>query len=521
MQEASLEDQRKAIRQYAADNNFSLVREFCDDAISGKTAEDRPSFQSVVDFARTNKNEPYTLLVYDVTRFGRFENPKEATYWEVELEKNNMSVHYVTEGFNNDGSLGSYITKVVKDAEASEYIKKLSKTTSRGIRSAAERGYWTRALAPYGYSRAVVEPSTNSIEHVLKKDEANAIKGKRIKLVRGSETEIEILREIFHMYADREQGLSSITNYLNHNHIPTPSGKGHWHKAGVRNILRNQTYLGMTVLYEGSGDEVVVEGTHERLIDESTFNRAQRRLHEASFATRGGYTTQYLLTALLECGHCGYTLHGAGVKNGKLYYKCNGYSNRGKEVCHSPIYPAELLETPVIENIEEQISSANWPSIVQQSIDLVIGRSSREHSSKTQEAQQQYEKNKRRVENLLASIADGVPRKTAIHAIQRIEREQEDLEKILRNADTETHARSTYEHQARFLTELPQNWTTYLAQATPQEEKRLVRFFLQKATVNYAPPNITYNFYSTPCIDRKNTEPPITQIKKKLKLRRK
>lgn len=104
---------------------------------------------SMIDYVKNPFNDFKYILVYDVSRWGRFENPKEATYWEVECEKQGKKVKYVTEGYINDDSIGSYVTKVVKDSEASEFSKKLSKVSFRGHKHYAELGYQVGGSAKY------------------------------------------------------------------------------------------------------------------------------------------------------------------------------------------------------------------------------------------------------------------------------------------------------------------------------------------------------------------------------------
>ncbi|MFQ5621186.1 MAG: recombinase family protein [Candidatus Nanoarchaeia archaeon] len=255
-QEASLEDQTNSVVECVQGLGYQIVRSFCDDGVSGKTADARPGFQSLIQSAREN-TEDITLLVYDVSRFGRFENPRESTYWEVELERNGVRVHYVSEGFVNDGSLGSQITKFIKDAEASEYIKKLSKAVRLGFRSTAERGYWHSPTKPYGSKRAVIDPKTRVIERVLEPGQWKGGKEKRITLVPGNTQEVETVRTSFDLYGNREQGLQSIMHYLMEHNIPSPGGKPRWHIDSIRHIITNPTYIGATRYHPGREDELI------------------------------------------------------------------------------------------------------------------------------------------------------------------------------------------------------------------------------------------------------------------------
>lgn len=510
MQEASLNDQRQTIQTYAQEHDLTITKEFCDDAISGKTVKARPAFQEMIEFARNNQEE-HTLLVYDVSRFGRFENPKEATYWEVELERNNIQVHYITEGFSNDGSLGSYITKVVKDAEASEYVKKLAKLTKRGIESCAQRGFWMGSRAPYGYTRAVVEPSTGEIESLLKPGERNPIKGKRIKLVPDDPERIKVVRKIFDLYANQEQGLTSIIKYLHKKGVANPSGKEFWHKTTLRNMLKNQTYLGVIVLHKATQEEIYVEDAHEAIIDRDIFQRVQQRLQKVKFAQGGGHTTPYLLTRLLICGGCKNNFHG-NTNRDRRGYRCSSNSNIGNVACKARYYSAKSLEDPVLNHIETQMEADTWPDQVRKAMDHALGEDSRNLNNRLEEAQTEYLQNEKRTKNLLEAIADGLQRQTAIQAITKIEARQEDLEQIINKVEAKQQVGQKYERTAVFLKELPKKWQTEWSRSTPQEKKRLVRMFLAKAVVYDKKREATYHFYEFPNITDEGHNPPPTVI---------
>ena len=502
VQEASLEDQRKSIQDYAQQNQYSIVREFCDDAISGKTVDARPGFQSLIDFARKNQNGGHTLLVYDVSRFGRFENPKEATYWEFELERHGVKVHYVTEGLSNDGSLGSYITKVVKDAEASEYIKKLSKLTKRGMRSCAERGYWISSQAPYGYQRAIVDPVTGTIEQKLARGERRAVRGKRIKLVPGEQEKIDVIKQIFDLYANHEQGLRSIADYLNRNKVSNPSGKNYWHKSTLRNILRNPAYIGTLALHKKEDTpSISTENAHEPIISKDLYQRTQDRLNAEKFGKRGGYKTSYLLTALVECAQCGNNLHGAtDSTKSRRGYRCSGYLCKGKSVCQSPYYTAELLEQPVLSYIKEQVKRPDWKSIVQQGLDFALGEDQKNLEHRLSNARGDYEQNKKRMKNLLEAISDGLPRDTAIKAVKELEITNESLEEAILKTEGEQTQRTHYQTQAEQLYQTGINFDSTYDSLTPQEKKKIVKTFLAKATINHNQNTIAYQFYTIPYV---------------------
>src|SRR5207245_1764778 len=66
------------------------------------------------------------ILVYDVSRWGRFQDADESAYYEYICKRAGISVQYCAEQFDNDGSPLSTIVKGVKRAMAGEYSRELS-----------------------------------------------------------------------------------------------------------------------------------------------------------------------------------------------------------------------------------------------------------------------------------------------------------------------------------------------------------------------------------------------------------
>src|SRR3546814_4276757 len=73
------------------------------------------------------------LLVYDVSRWGRFQDPDEAAACELRCKRAGITVHYCAEQFENDGTIGSSIIKTVKRAMAGEYSRELSRSEERRV----------------------------------------------------------------------------------------------------------------------------------------------------------------------------------------------------------------------------------------------------------------------------------------------------------------------------------------------------------------------------------------------------
>ncbi len=405
-------------------------------------------------------------------------------------------------------------------------MKTLSKLTRQGIQKYAEQGYWTASQAPYGYARAVIDPVTSNIERILEPGRKKS-RDQRVKLVAGDQDKIEVVRKIFELYANGEQGLMSIANYLNKKQVSNPSGKPYWHKSTLHNILKNPVYLGIIRLHKGRIDEIETKNAHQALIEKEIFTRVQEKLEKSEFGKGGGHTTPYILTGLVECENCGNNLHGAtdNTKQRKGY-RCAGYTCKGKEVCDSPYYPSELLEKPVIEYIQALMRSPNWSELVLEATSHAIGKDSKNLTGRLSTAQAEYEQNKTRIKNITLAIADGLPRETAIKTVLELEKQQENLEELIGKAETRKAEGVQYQQEANKLYLLGTEFDKRFEQLTPQEQKKLARMFLAHATINHGMQGgVTYHFYEFPNLasttEKVNIPTKQVQlvIKKKLKIK--
>ena len=81
------------------------------------------------------------ILVYDVSRWGRFQDADESAYYEYICKRAGINVHYCAEQFENDGSPASTIVKSVKRAMAGEYSRELSAKVFKGQCKLIELGF--------------------------------------------------------------------------------------------------------------------------------------------------------------------------------------------------------------------------------------------------------------------------------------------------------------------------------------------------------------------------------------------
>jgi len=441
MQEASIPEQKKSIEEYASRNSLEIIRWFEDEGRSGRNAEERPAFMSMINYVKNSPNSSKFVLVYDVSRWGRFENPKEATYWEIMIEKCGLKVKYVTEDYVNNDSIGAYVTKVVKDSEASEFSKKLSKVSFRGHRHYAELGYQVGGSAKYGYKRLLVDEHGNPVK-ILEDGEHKALKTQHVKLVKGDPEEVATVRRIYDLYANKGYGVFRIADILNVENIPAPRKKPQaltkgWSNSSIWNILHDETYIGWIVWnknvyknffekdkgwgrYKPREEWIICKNAHEPLVAEETFNRVQAKTRQAfkgGYRLRGAgrsYYTPYLLSGLVKCLKCNgnyqgkTTSHYEDKKEYKYnYYVCGTYNMKGQYRCIKWNVPKDMLENYAIQNIKKRINSPFWVNRIKDNVEKRLEFISKESNTGIGAIDKEINDVQNRIKNLVDAIERG------------------------------------------------------------------------------------------------------------------
>lgn len=140
-QKYSTENQLDVIRNYAAARGLQILRVFEDSGRSGLRLDGREALQNLMAEVQSGQADFKAILVYDVSRWGRFQDADEGAYHEHVCSRAGIRVHYCGEQFENDGSIGSNLLKTVKRVMAGEYSRELSVKVFAGQCRLVELGY--------------------------------------------------------------------------------------------------------------------------------------------------------------------------------------------------------------------------------------------------------------------------------------------------------------------------------------------------------------------------------------------
>ncbi len=125
-QRYSIENQAAAIAAFAQRNNLTIVRTYMDEGRSGLRIKGRAGLIQLIDDVNSDETDFDHILVYDVSRWGRFQDVDESAHYEFVCKQKGLKVTYCAEQFDNDGSLLSSIVKNIKRVMAAEYSRELS-----------------------------------------------------------------------------------------------------------------------------------------------------------------------------------------------------------------------------------------------------------------------------------------------------------------------------------------------------------------------------------------------------------
>ena len=310
-QQYSTSNQIDAIREYAKRRGKEIVKEYSDEGKSGLNIEGRDSLAQMIRDVQEGKAEFGSILVYDVSRWGRFQDADESAHYEYICRQAGVSVHYCAEQFENDGSPVSTIVKGVKRAMAGEYSRELSSKVFQGACRLIRLGYRQGGAAGYGLRRMLVDQSGER-KTLLKAGEQKSIQTDRVILVAGPEEEVKVVRRIYRAFLEEGKPESDIAATLNTEGLVTDLGRA-WTRGTVHQVLTNEKYIGNNVYHRTSfklklrhvvnapADWIRADSVFEGIVDREQFQRAreiilarsQRLTNEEMLERLRGVLTQH------------------------------------------------------------------------------------------------------------------------------------------------------------------------------------------------------------------------------------
>ena len=244
-QQYSTENQADKIREYAARRGIQIVRTYADAGKSGLRMDGRVSLQQLIKDVESGSADFTIILVYDVSRWGRFQDADESAYYEYRCRRAGIQVAYCAEQFENDGSPVSTIVKGVKRAMAGEYSRELSAKVFAGQCRLIELGYRQGGPAGYGLRRMLIDQN-GSIKAELARGEHKSLQTDRVILMPGPEDEVRTVNLMYHWFINEGLMESEIAGRLNGMRVLTDLDR-EWTRGTVHEVLTNEKYIGNNI----------------------------------------------------------------------------------------------------------------------------------------------------------------------------------------------------------------------------------------------------------------------------------
>lgn len=230
---------------YAAEHGFEIVRTYTDAGLSGLTLKGRPALRELLADAIGGAAAYEAILVYDVSRWGRFQDPDQAAHYEFMCREAGHPVIYTAETFGEERSLAAGILKHLKRTMAAEFSRDLSAKIRRSKRGLRGLGFWTGGPPGYGLRRMSATLGRQP-RQLMQAGEHKALRGYRTILVHGPEDEVATVRRIYREFLVEGRKMIAIVGRLNEEGISAEAGAT-WTVERLRQVLTNEKYAGALI----------------------------------------------------------------------------------------------------------------------------------------------------------------------------------------------------------------------------------------------------------------------------------
>lgn len=387
--EESIDAQKRAIKYFAQQEGYNILRFYADRAISGKT-DHRPSFQQMMEDAKTG--EFAAVIVHKLDRFSR--DIADSMQYEKQLKM--LEVNLVSVMEKLDSTPAGKLMKIIIAGINSFYIDNLAMEIMKGLRENAYNLNTCGGHPPLGFD-------ISQKKYVINEHEAEAV------------------RLIFQMY-DQGYGYRPIIHQLNALGYKTKANKP-FGKNSIFELLHNERYKGVFVYnkhssrrpdgsrtrtYKPDSEIIRIPGGIPAIVDEDLWNRvnermAKNRRYAGSFKAK----EMYLLSGLIYCGECGHAMHGNGRypapdRPKVITYKCNHRDNNLN--CTNKEIRRDIVENFVIDQLQKYLFNDDMiPQITSELNDYI-----QKTTACTDTDKDKYLKRKKELEHQKTNIIDAI-----------------------------------------------------------------------------------------------------------------
>ena len=359
----SIDNQISRLKEYAKEKhlNFKVYED------AGYSAKDtnRPAVSRLLTDIKDGKVQ--SVIVTKLDRITR--SIKDLLDLLELFEKHEVAFKSITQPLDTASAMGRGFLRLLGEFAQMER-EMVSERVGEDMRHRAKSGKWNGGIVPFGYA-VYAMVFKDLLKSGLTKEQAerrvSKIAPEKKKLFVNPD-EARIIKKIYEKYL-RLESIRGVTHWLNSRGYRTRK-RITWSSVSVSRILTNPTYIGKLCYNKRVSSKttgklkkrpekewIICDGQHDPIIRKAMFDRAQRILERQKREPRRKMS-EYLLSGLVRCGHCGGSLNGytqrkktaAGEKL-YSYYKCHTNQSKGRSVCSGTAINKERLEKLVIDKI--------------------------------------------------------------------------------------------------------------------------------------------------------------------------
>ncbi|MDM5251008.1 recombinase family protein [Lysinibacillus sp. G4S2] len=349
----SIDEQIRVLREYCEREGYGIYDEYIDRGISGKNITGRPAVQRLLSDADDKKFD--VVFVWKMNRLAR--KSVDLMNMVEKFNSKNIAFRSYTEKYETETPTGKLQFQMM--AAIAEYERNnIAENVKMGMIARAKEGKWNGGHI-LGYD--VLEVGG---ENKKRKNTALVI----------NEREAHVIRIIFQMYTTG-QGYKAIANFINHAGYRTKKNKTFSLNA-IKTIVTNPVYAGY-IRYNVrrdwnekrhnniNPDPVIVQGCHEAIISEETWQIAQKVYKERTCKPNRIHDGEFPLTGIMRCPQCGAGMvigrttnrTKSGEKRVLEYYVCGAWKNKGTNACRSNGVRTDYADPYVLKKLSDLLRS--------------------------------------------------------------------------------------------------------------------------------------------------------------------
>ncbi len=484
----SISAQLRALRDYASKHGYQVVREYVDEAESGRTT-DRPAFREMIALAKA-KHPPFeAILVWKLNRFAR--NRVDSITYKKLLRDRGIKVISINEPL--DDSPSGHLLEGVIETIDEFYSENLGEDIKRGMRENAQRGFFNGSRTPWGYHKVAVIDGDKT-RHKLEPEPEGS-------------TALQAIRRIFDL-AIKGMGCKEIAKTLNAEGYRTGKQQ-RWGRTTIHKVLTNEAYCG-TLIWGGRPEHsairsgippVRVENAWPAIIDRHIFDNVRQKMGDnAPKAVHPRIVPSfYLLSGLLYCS-CGHAMIGHSAKSHQYYYYvCNQGLKQGRKSCNARHLPKEKIERLVTEQIKCKVLTQQYLEELVKLVNAELDSSHGLLKEKLDAIDVELDDVKARLTKLYDALETGkLSLDDLAPRIKELKTRQDDLGKARVQTEADLVLEGVQHVDVETVKSYAQDLRSLLEESDFTQSKAFLRSFVKRIVINGSQAKIQYHLPMPP-----------------------